>query len=162
MPDFDSVIKDYKKRKDEMIRSQGEEKRRSEQLAKDFEDQFAVATRDVVLPLFGKFKEDLEANGFSADIKQEVDVANNPSISVGFFPEPNETESNHKSVFRLKANLRTLRVEYSSLYDQRSRADKEVTKNTGIESVNRKTLNEWLMEFLKSALNSRSGLKEKR
>lgn len=162
MPDFDSVIKEYKKRKEETSRIQEDERRASEKLAKDFADQFSVAVRDVVLPVFGKLKEDLESNGFSPEIKQELDSAQNPCLSIGFFVNPGETEKAHKSEFQLKANLRTLRVEYAPLYDQRPRANKDVAKNAGIESLNRKTLNEWLVAFLKSAFDSRSDVKAKR
>lgn len=162
MPDFESVIKEFKQRKEEMSRAQGDEKRESERLAKDFEEQFSVAVRDVINPLFGKLKEDLESNGFAAEIKQEVDGANNPCLSIAFCVDSDEIAKGQKSEFHIKANLKTLRVEYSPLFDQRSRANKDLTRNAGIESLTKKNLNEWLVAFLKSAFDSRSGVKTKR
>lgn len=155
MDNFESIIKAFKDSEETKSQQALALVARERQEREDLQEEFLQISEVLVKPCFENFKAQLDRNGFHAEIKQEAGGADCPSISVEFFPDPNETADIHKSVFVIKLNSQSMRVEYSSLYDQRPRAAEALVKNQAIQSMNAKSVDQALEAFLTQALNSR-------
>jgi hypothetical protein len=156
MSDFDAIIKSHKQKHTDQEKKEMDEKTKNSQLAEELKEQFIKKREEVVLPLFNKFKQALESNEIPVEIKQGTDGVGNPYIAVECSIDPNEMSEQNKSVFQLKANLETLKVEHAPFYDQRKGAPTVVKRLLGIDSLDANTINNGLSAFLTSALNSRN------
>lgn len=150
---FDTMIKTHNQKEQEKKQKVKDQKHHIEIRITKLSEAFLEKVKVIVLPLFEKFKDDLNKNGWVAEIYQGYDGDKNPHIDIYFFVDPEQTRGQDQFTFRIKANLNTIKVEHSPIFNNlTNRAI--VKRELNIDSLNDETINNGLKAFLSSVLNN--------
>lgn len=156
---FNSVIQRHEQAREEVERAANA----ATHAKIDAEDEFAInfhaLTTKVATPIFQKFVSDALAYGFPASIENKVDGHDNPILQCRLIPEKGAkfgTNASLECVYWLRGLISEQKVEHASYFDQRPGKNGHQKSDFGLQSINEKTIERGLEEFLDAALKART------
>jgi hypothetical protein len=122
--------------------------------------EFRAVARAVAKPMFDEFVADATANGFTANVTDDMDDARQPVLAVAFVPVKGtraHTPASEICTYSIRALALEKMVLHTVYYDQRPQKDGVHQDKLGIESIAADVLERHLADLTRSALLAREG-----
>lgn len=133
----------------------------SHEEALSFQEEFVQVLTSLAKPMFEDFAADSRANGYPAEVESGKDEQGNYFALVKFILDRAaflDVDRTNECEFVIKGKLAEEKVEINAAYDQRPGKEAAYHEKLEIQMVNQLGLEDYLTDFLASAMASRKGL----